>query len=353
MKKAVALLVNDIHVEKPTIGDFLLNWDEVLEQCKANGLDTCFVGGDFFTSRSSQTLEVLMAVKDAIEKAEYKGINLYIALGNHDMVDQDALYGYPSLYDHHKNVTIINDKPFVFPIEGGKGLKLAVMRYWKENGVFEKKLDEFRSEINKRGESESDYILYVHEGIAGGLGDFEAPNELPKSIFSGFYKVLAAHYHFVKKIKNTGTHIEYIGSSRQKSHGEEGPQGYTLLWSDGSHSFIENQVNTRYTTIEKDYEEILNDDFLKDITDYRDDDYRVRLIVNCTASQAKVIDKQRLYDAGVTKLEVKSEEAVEEQTTDEDLSKKFDSAGVQVEYQTYCDKNNVDSELGMKYLKQI
>ena len=40
MKKAVFLICNDIHVEKATISDFLLNWDEALEQCKANNVNT-------------------------------------------------------------------------------------------------------------------------------------------------------------------------------------------------------------------------------------------------------------------------------------------------------------------------
>lgn len=349
-KQAVYLLSNDWHVEPGNIKDFNLNWDEMLEQCEANDVKTAVIGGDMFTSRSSQTLDVLMAVKYALLRAASFGIDVYIALGNHDLLDQEATYGYPSLYDAMDNVVIINDKPAIMPIDSHGELNLVVMRYWKEADTFLDKLDDLDYMLEKKGIRRENCILYVHEGIAGGLGDFVASGEIEPKVFKGFRNVLAAHYHFVKKIK--GTNVEYIGSSRQKSHGEEGPQGYTLLFSDGSYSFIENDVNTRYITFEFSYDD-LNDDWLDKIRDYHDDDYKVRVKLKCTESQVKTIDKDALFDAGVTKLEVETEETVKEKVTDEDLGKKFDARGIRDEYESYCDEKNVSSTLGMKYLNMI
>ena len=236
---------------------------------------------------------------------------------------------------------LINDKPEI--LEVGDDFYLAVMRYWKEETTFPGKMKELREILSEKDIDPSQVILYIHEGIHGGLGDFEAPNEVPQEVFKGFKSVLVGHYHNRKKIE--GTKIEYIGSSRQANFGEDEHKGYTLLWSDGTYSFIENQVNTRYVTFEKDFDE-LNESALKVISEWRDDDYKIRLKINCTDAQSKLIDKQALFAAGVTKIEAETEETKVEKVTDEDLSKKFDKKGIQTEYEAYCTGKNIKSELG-------
>lgn len=63
MKEAIALLINDIHVSKDNISDFNQNWDEMLAICKREDIADIVIGGDMFTSRASQTLATLLAVK--------------------------------------------------------------------------------------------------------------------------------------------------------------------------------------------------------------------------------------------------------------------------------------------------
>ena len=58
-KKAVALLLNDIHVGKDTINDFKLNWKEALDLAIDSQINHILVGGDLFLSRSSQNLDIL------------------------------------------------------------------------------------------------------------------------------------------------------------------------------------------------------------------------------------------------------------------------------------------------------
>ncbi len=342
MKKAVAILCNDLHVTRDTIGEFILNWDEMLEQCQANSVQFVLIGGDLFTDRSSQPLDVLMSVKSCIEKAAHMNIELVIALGNHDVVDKGASYGYPTLYEHYPNVHVVNDAPYYLDLSGN--LKIAVMRYWSDD-VFKEKLDEVIEERNP-----SDTILYLHQGIAGGLGDFIAKDDIPNEYFKDFRAVLVGHYHNRKKIKDTN--IEYIGASRQHNFGETETMGYTLLFNDGTYSFIQNQENMRYVTLEKDFGE-LGVDLEKTVKEYCDDGYYVKLKVECTEAQKKTVDKDHWYGLGVSKFEFNTEEARELQATDEDLSKKYDSAGIKNEYPSYCEEKNCSSELGMKYLNKV
>ena len=232
-----ALLINDIHIGKDTILEFHTNWNEALEVCQRMGIQEIVIGGDLWQSRSAQTLPVLMAVRQAILKATQLGIEIVIAEGNHCKIDQESILGYSHIFDHYPNVSVIDD--FIIEDLDG-GLFLAVMSYFPENGSFINKLNEL-----KKTEDPENIILYIHEGINGVLTQ-SSDKELSASVFKPFKKVLVGHYHDRCKV---GENIEYTGASRQHNYGEDDKKGYTVLFSDGSTQFIQNEANVRYTTI--------------------------------------------------------------------------------------------------------
>ena len=124
-----ALLVNDIHIGKDTILEFHTNWNEALEVCQRMGIQEIVIGGDLWQSRSSQTLPVLLAVRQAILKATQLGIEIVIAEGNHCKIDQESILGYSHIFDHYPNVSVIDD--FIIEDMDG-GLVLAVMSYFQK-----------------------------------------------------------------------------------------------------------------------------------------------------------------------------------------------------------------------------
>ena len=71
MKEAIALFINDIHVNKDNIAEFNQNWKEMLSVCKRENIADIVIGGDVFTSRASQTLATLLAVKAALTEAAF------------------------------------------------------------------------------------------------------------------------------------------------------------------------------------------------------------------------------------------------------------------------------------------
>ena len=77
-KKAVALLLNDIHVGKDTINDFKLNWKEAIDLAIDYQINHILVGGDLFLSRSSQNLDILLAVHDAFQECLDNNISVTI-----------------------------------------------------------------------------------------------------------------------------------------------------------------------------------------------------------------------------------------------------------------------------------
>jgi len=343
MKEAIALFINDIHVNKDNIAEFNQNWKEMLSVCKRENIADIVIGGDVFTSRASQTLATLLTVKAALTEAVRQGIYITIGEGNHDKTDQEAIEGYNHLWVGLKGIDVVDTHKALY--WEGCDFCLLLMSYFPENGSFLEKLDIAVADTLSQYPQfkQNDIILYIHEGVHGALGDFEIDGELPQEPLLGFKAVVCGHYHNRVKIKKTN--IEYIGSSRQANFGEDEEKGYTILYADGSYGFVKNEVNMRYQTIELDAKNV--DKYTLDI----DDRYRYKVKVRCNERQAKLFDKQKLMDLGFHKVEVVAETDLPKESAAADIQEKYDKQGIKKEYQNYCNENSIDSKLGMKYLE--
>lgn len=335
-----ALCANDLHISKDNISEFQKNWDEILRICQERGISQIFIGGDLFQSRVGQTLYVLIAVMQAFERAFALGIEVTIAEGNHDKIDQEAIIGYGHIFSKHPNVYVVDDYT---AIDFG-GVTVYMMSYFPEVGSFSEKLQLVIDSLSK----ESYNILYCHEGINGGLAQ---PNgkELPANIFGPFDKVLVGHYHDRNKIK--GTNIEYIGSSRQHNFGEDPEKGYTIIRSDGSTEFIQNQVNISFHTIEAATVEEAK--LLLTYKIQKKESARIKVRITCPSDMASTIDKEALLELGATKVEVVTE-ASDSCAKVADFDTKYDKAGLKEEYNRFCKQKEIKNiQLGLDYLDKI
>ena len=103
------LLLNDIHVSKDNIPEFTANWREALDICRKMDIRDIAIGGDLFLSRAAQTLDVLLAVHDALLLAAEYGMRVTMINGNHDKVNPESPRGYCHIYDQHDNVLVADD----------------------------------------------------------------------------------------------------------------------------------------------------------------------------------------------------------------------------------------------------
>lgn len=343
MNEAVpmALLMNDLHISETNIDEFRKNWHEAIDICNSKHIHILCIGGDMFTSRASQGLSPLICVSDILGGTPRENkMEIFIAEGNHDKVDPESWNGYNHLFNGYQSVHVANDYATVF-VSGN--VWLIMMSYFPEKGSFQEKLEEVKEHIGKQKCRQS--VLYIHEGINGGLAT-PSEKELPSNIFDGFLKVLVGHYHDRKKIP--GTNIEYIGASRQHNFGEDEEKGYTVLYSDGSTEFIKNTVNRRYKTIRMGYGECAGDLSLE-----KENGYVYRALISCKQEEAEKIDRQKLIDAGFSKVEIQTEDIVAEDVSQTSFNAKFDSQGIRDEYKNFCANAGHDSELGLKYMEDI
>ena len=347
-----ALLVNDMHISKDNISEFHKNWDEALEICKSHNIETLVVGGDMWLSRSAQTLQTIMAVREAILKAtELYCLDVTIANGNHDKVNLENIEGYNHIFSEYENVTVVDEYEELSWVKNR--LSLWIMSYFPENGSFINRLKNVISIIkDAKSELEDEHknILYIHEGIRGGLA-IPSDDELPANIFEGFDSVLVGHYHNRKRI--LGTNIEYIGASRQHNFGEDEEKGYTILYSDGSTKFIKNEVNQRYKVIDVDVDD-MDDDFMSMLAEIKADSrYKIKVRVKCNSAKSSTVNKQQLAEAGANKIELVTEQTEVMRTDHKSITQKFDKSGIKEEYTNFCVQKSIDNQLGLHYLEKL
>lgn len=341
------LLLNDIHISKDNIPEFTANWNEALDICRRLNVREIAMGGDLFMSRATQSLDVLLAVHDALLSAAECGIRVVLAEGNHDKVDQEDPRGYCHVFDQHSNVLVADDY-LSLPTLDGRRFVLHMIGYFPENGTFCDKLEAVKANALQPDKLN---FLYIHEGINGALSQ---PNdkELPAHIFRDFDKVFVGHYH--NRCIIPGTRIEYIGSSRQHNFGEDDQKGYTVLYSNGEHEFIQNRANTRYCTLDVPLEEagIHLTDRLDEIR--AEGRYKVRVRVHCNPEQASGVDRTALIESGASKVEVISENIDTVDISSTELFERYDKKKIRESYEEFCRTRQIeDPELGIVYLSKI
>ena len=341
------LLLNDIHISKDNIPAFKANWQEAIDICRKMDVKEIAIGGDLFFSRAAQTLDVLLAVHDALLTAAEHGIHVTIAEGNHDKVNQENERGYCHVFDQHSNV-LVCDEYVSLPLGDDCRFVLHMMGYFPEDGSFCTRLDRLKEEAL---DPKRLNFLYIHEGINGALAQ---PNdkELPAKIFEEFDKVFVGHYHNRTIIDKT--RIEYIGSSRQHNFGEDEEKGYTVIYTDGSHEFIKNQANTRYRVIDVVAERAglhLMDELREIDADGR---YKVKVRVHAPQAAMKSVDKAALLDAGATKVELIADDEEMLEVAASSLFEKFDSHRIRETYEEFCREKQIDDvAIGLEYLSKI
>lgn len=341
-----ALLLNDMHISKDNISDFNINWDEALTICKVRGVSRIILGGDLFQSRSSQTLDVLLAVYDAFLNAGKLGILVVLANGNHDKVNQEAIRGYCHVYGEHSNVRVIDG--FLTLQHEEWVFDLHIIPYFPENGSFTEKLGVINSSCLS---SRKMNYLYLHEGINGAL-QHASDKEVPASLFLHFDKVFVGHYHNRCVIPHSP--VEYIGSSRQHNFGEDEEKGYTLLYTDGKTEFIKNRANIRYQVIDVPVEKV-NVHLFDQIEEIKaNGNYRIKIKIHSPEAISASIDKSKLIEAGASKVEIITEDLGISEVSSSDLFERFDSHKIIENYKEFCREKDIrDITLGLSYLSKI
>jgi len=338
-KKAVGVLVNDIHLNKEN-GDLVKSiMSQAIDLADKYDTDEIFCGGDVFTNRSGQPLKTLKDFKEITENVKKRKKNFHVIPGNHDKTDSDDESSYLDVYsDIHlyssSKVKFIGGIVIVFIPYFGDGKWLE--EYEKADAIIQD------CYLMQDIEDDTPIIMITHTGFDGVVNNdgSKVSSIIKPSMFKGFHKVLIGHYHNSSKL---GSNVYYTGSAYQGNYGEDiTDKGFTVIFNDGSTKFVPSQF-PKYI---KEYIDADDSETLRNLIEkYDGEDYdNIRFIFRGKKTDCQKINIVDLSRRGIdVKFEVNETiEAIEYSESDSVLT--HDKKTITSDFFKYCKDSEIKGD---------
>lgn len=342
-KKVIGILVNDIHLNKDN-GNLVKDiFSQLVKICKKFKTANIFCGGDVFTNRSGQPLNVLTDWKDVLNFLNKKNIDLYAIPGNHDKTDKDSENSYLDVYSQScfhlfRNFGVVN-----FDM-----CDVAFIPYFGD----EKWLEEF-SKLEEKLDYKNPTVLITHMGFDGVRNNdgTEVCSIIKPSMFKKFTNVLIGHYHNASKLSKN---VYYTGSAYQNDYGETyNDKGCSVIYSDGSFSHI----SLNFPKYIKEVIDINDKDTLNNLVEkYENDNNNVRFIFKGKKVDANKVDLAYLNSKGIdAKFEaIETEEAMKDSEGETVMC--YDKKSIFKDFVKFCSDNAIKGKhlkYGMELIKTL
>lgn len=226
MKKIV--VITDTHLKQGNEDLVFDIFDQTIQYCLDNDIKRVFHAGDFFTSRTSQSLSVLNVTRKIFNLFNFKDVGLTIIPGNHDKVDLESEDSYLDIFSNYPNIQVIR-KETSLPVFNEDVDDVHLLPYFKENGSYLERLSNLQITPNSPiYKNPSKNLLITHIAISGVKNNDNSlvDNNLKTDLFNRFDLVITGHYHNRQQIKDN---IWYIGSSHAQNYGEDNDKGICVV----------------------------------------------------------------------------------------------------------------------------
>lgn len=347
-KYPVALLINDVHLNKDN-GDLVKDiFQQAIKICKEKSISTIILGGDVFTNRSGQPLICLTIWLEILSMIADAHLMLVVIPGNHDKTDANSENSYLDVFRYHPNIRVVSKHEI---IRYNGDLIIGLIPYFGD----ERWLEEFKELELKVGRADH-HILITHMGVEGVRNNdgTEVVSVIKPKTFKNWDKVLVGHYHNASKV---GDNIYYTGSAYQNDFGENiVDKGATIIYSDASLKFIpfdfpKHIKEVLYVT---DTESLRN--VIEKYSDGNEMYDNIRLVFRGKKVDLKKVDTAELQRLGfeVTFESTESVEAVELAECEEIIS--MDKKSIFKDFLKFCSENDIKGkhlQYGMKLMKTL
>lgn len=332
--EALTILSNDWHLKSTNIAEIKDLARQKLELAKKLNVETVFILGDIFDSRTSQRLDVLTAFSDILDMFDNAGMQVIAIPGNHDKTRYDSIDSFLDPFAYHPNVYIIHNYRSVMV----KGQRFHLLPFMENEQLLEI--------INNILVREGD-ILLGHFAVNGSvnLNGTKVESVVKPIHFVEFKQVFLGHYHNPHQV---ASNIFHCPSIKQSNYGETPEKGFTVINLDCSY-YIHNAKFRTYNTVQINLDTTTNDELEVLLETYDGCEDNVRFVFTGADAKLKSLDKGRFTNAGIDVkvkyqgyLSVDSEEGFE--------IKQYDKDELLAEFDIFCSTENLEKEKGEKYL---
>jgi DNA repair protein SbcD/Mre11 len=347
--KKIAAVITDTHLSDKNIDLVKDVFKQFFEYCKNNGIDKIFHAGDWFTSRTGQSIDCLMATREILEMMhrDYQ-LEMWAIAGNHDKANQNSSESFLSLFEGIPGFRLVTLMGGV-PLLKGK-LNVSLIPFFTKE-IYEEKLAEINTYLFEDLEGfnpDQKHILITHSAINGVKNNdgSEVQSGTAKSTFKNFHSVLVGHYHNRSKI---GTNIHYIGSAYQANYGEDPNKGWVTISEDGSLEYHTSKF-PEYITYNVPVHIAGSSLTIKKIEEDSKENF-VRVILTGTEDEVRSFDKTKLEKIGATVTIRPDEEEMQEEEQIEHVS--FNEGKILEAWIEFCEKKEIkNKELGISLINE-
>lgn len=339
----IALVLTDTHLAEDNSELVKYIWEQAVLKCQELKINKMFFDGDFFTTRKAQPLFIDDIAREIVQSVLDKDIELFLMPGNHDKVDLTSERSYLDEYKPYKNCTVISAYDYCVI-----GLTtIHFVPYFKEQENYSLYLERAVNAVKLQNTPK--HILLTHIAVNGVRNNDGTIIDKGVGLeqFKCFDTVMVGHYHNQSKI---GDNIYYIGSAYQSNFGEDDKKGFTILYSDGTHEFIQ----STFPKYIKHTVDISDEKKIKKLQkEYAHSDDNIRIIFKGDETQLASLNKEKFNAIGI---DIKFEKEVIRQDLSAvlDSNINFDRSNINQAFEQFCELNDYqDKELGLKYINKL
>lgn len=338
MKKPVATISNDWHLKTQNL-DVIL--DAVVRQvnwCVDNDVKELYIAGDVFESRSSQRIDVMMKFMDILDHAAMCGVNITAIAGNHDKSMYKSEESFLAPFMHHPSMNLIVSHD-LFHVGN---LDLYFIPFFTDDILIEK-IESIVVDPSKKS------ILISHFAVHGSINNdgTEVHSSINGTLLNKFYSVLLGHYHDMHSpLKN----VYHLPSIVQHNFGENSDKGFTVLYDDGSHELVRDEIR-RFETVKVDIDIITPKEIKEVAKQYANPSHRVRIEFSGSEEKIKSLKKEIFTNVGV-EVTTKQKKMDFVDTTVAAEMIQYNSETIGESFKAFCEKNSLDYNKGIIYLNR-
>lgn len=340
-----AILCFDPHLSKDNTELVTGLFNQVFDIAEEIRCENIIIGGDVFTSRSAQPLEVLDAWKSITNESKKRGVNIIAIPGNHDKTDPNKDRSYLSVCGG-KAIVVSSPEEIVL-----NGVSFVLMPYYGD--------DKWLAE-NERISSELDddvkaRFLVTHiavEGVRNNDGT-QVESDIKSDMFSDYDAVFVGHYHNASQV---GDKVYYLGSMYQGNFGENvNDKGVTIVYDDGTweHVALNFPKYVRETVEATDFASLKNilDKYSGETVD------RVRIVVTGQKADCEKLNTSQFSAAGI-EIKFQPDEMVAAMNSADEADKitVFQKSSIVKQFLEFCKERDIRGERmkeGLAMLKEL
>lgn len=339
-KNPVAIVGFDPHLSKDNVAVVRSLFTQTFDLADEIGCKIVILGGDVFTSRSAQPLEVLDAWRGITEEANDRGLEIVAIPGNHDKTDPNSDRSYLSVCPG--KATIVSEASEFY----WDGVSFVLIPYYGDAKWLEEKLNvdnKLDAETRRNQKPQFPRLMITHvavEGVRNNDGT-QVESDIRPDMFRNYDAVLVGHYHNASRV---GEKVHYLGSMCQNNFGETADdKGVHIIYDDGTweHRALRSPRYIRESVSATDTATLRNlmDKYSGETFD------RVRIVVTGSKADCEKLNASEFSAAGIEiKFQADETAAAMETAADPEKVISFRKGTIVKSFMEFCKEREIRGE---------